>query len=239
MEIRPDHASVAVRCSTVVLAGVPLLADPAGAIVHEPSATLIVADLHLEKGSAFAERGTPLPPYDTVATLDRLAELVRRWRPRRVVALGDSFHDRLAADRMASSDRDRLAALLAGRDWIWIRGNHDPAPPAAWGGVVAGQVEIDGLTLRHEAAAAAVAGEVSGHFHPKASIRVRAGRLISARCFVTDGRRLVLPSFGAYTGGLDVFDQSFQALFPAGFRVLLLGRGRAYDLPRQRLTPWA
>lgn len=217
--------------------GARLLADPSGAAIEPTSATVIVADLHLEKGSSLARRGPLLPPYDTRATLTALAAVIQRWRPRRVVALGDSFHDGEAGERIAAADLGLLAGLMGGREWIWVRGNHDPSLPARCGGEIADEVRIGPLALRHQPEGAG-AGEVCGHFHPKASVRLRAGRLVSGRCFAGDGRRLVLPSFGAYTGGLDVLDPAVSGLFGKPFSVVLIGRGRLYRFTSARLSPW-
>jgi DNA ligase-associated metallophosphoesterase len=223
----------------IAVNGATLLADPMGAAIEPQSRTLIVADLHFEKGSGLARRGRLLPPYDTRATLEGLARLIERWQPRRVVALGDSFHDRGAGERIATADLDSLNELMRGRNWIWVRGNHDPEPPARLGGDSADEVRIGSLVLRHQPEGDG-AGEVCGHFHPKASVRLRAGRVVSGRCFAGDGRRLVLPSFGAYTGGLDVLDPALSRLFRGAFAVILIGRDRLYRLTSQRLCqgPW-
>ncbi len=215
--------------------GQTLVPDLSGALWWPARETLVVADLHLEKGSSFAARGQFLPPYDTAATLDRLEAAVARLRPRRLVALGDSFHDAAAAARVAPRDQTRIRALTAALEWLWIAGNHDPAPPAQWGGRVAPEIALGGLVLRHEAVAAQPDGELSGHFHPKASVRLR-GRRVSARCFLTDGRRLILPAFGAFTGGLDALDPAIARLFPAGFTAYLLGRRRLAAYPAAALA---
>ena len=222
----------------IELNGVPLLLDPAGAVVWRDGGLLAVADLHLEKGSAFARRGTMLPPYDTQATLDRLARLLRRYQPRTVVCLGDSFHDPDGPGRLAPTDRTRIAALARGRDWIWITGNHDPMVAADIGGRSAPEIAAGPLTFRHEARPAAgpvpVRGEVSGHFHPKASVATSARR-ISGRCFVTDGQRLILPAFGAFAGGLDVLDPAISGLLRRQFLAFLLGSDRLFAFPREQL----
>src|SRR3954464_7691314 len=179
----------------VVLAGITLKIDPLGALMHEHERMLIVADLHLEKGSSYAKRGVMLPPYDTGTTLARLAVLIARWSPRRVIALGDSFHDNSGPERMAARDHTSLAALQAGREWIWIAGNHDPNIPTDAGGERLPGLEIGPLHLRHEPLAAAQAGEIAGHLHPAARI---AGK--RRRCLITDGSRAVIPAFGAYAG---------------------------------------
>jgi uncharacterized protein len=231
-----DSRMHAPRRGTVPIAanGATLLADPLGAAVEPQSGTLMVADLHFEKGSGLARRGRLLPPYDTRATLQALAALIERWQPRRVVALGDSFHDRGAGERILADDLDFLAAMMRGREWIWVRGNHDPEPPACVGGDSADELRIGPLALRHQPEGEG-AGEICGHFHPKASVRLRAGRVVSGRCFVGDSRRLVLPSFGAYTGGLDVLDPALSRLFRSGFEVVLIGRDRLYRFPSARL----
>lgn len=215
------------------LNGVDLVADLSGALWWPDRATLVVADLHLEKGSAYAAKGQLLPPYDTDATLERLEETVARLAPRRVIALGDSFHDGDAAARMPEASAARLAVLVGATEWIWVAGNHDPSPAGPWGGAVAPEVTLGALVFRHQANGAA-RGEVSGHFHPKASLTLR-GRLLSARCFVADGRRLVLPAFGAYAGGLDVFAPPLRALFAGGFDAFLLGPSRVVAVGHQQL----
>ena len=171
----------------------------------------MVSDLHLEKGSSFAARGVLLPPYDTVATLGRLAAVIARHDPRMVIALGDSFHDRDAHDRLSATDRDAIAALQSRRDWIWISGNHDPALPPDLGGVVASEVAIGRIVFRHEPTGAA--GEIAGHLHPKARVSTR-GRSMERRCFACDGERAVMPAFGAYTGGLSIRDAGIREDIP-------------------------
>lgn len=214
--------------STIDVAGVALVADPAGALYEPHAGALIVADLHLEKGSSFARRGRMLPPYDTAATLDRLARLVATYRPRVVIALGDSFHDRGGPERLGAADREALAALQRFRDWIWIAGNHDPEPPAGCGGEARMAMALGPLTLRHEPAAGAAHGELAGHLHPVAKVAVR-GQGLRRRCFATDGARVVLPAFGAYAGGLNVCDAAFAGLFaPEAFTAWMLGDEGVY-----------
>lgn len=219
----------------LLLNGVALTPDLSGALWWPGRRWLVVADLHLEKASSYARHGQMLPPYDTAATLTRLEEVCRRLDPARVICLGDSFHDRDAATRMSADDGRRVAALTAARDWVWISGNHDPAPPEGWGGTVLAELAEGGLLFRHEAAAAPVPGEVSGHYHPKAAVRTRGGRL-TARCFVSDGCRLILPAFGSLTGGLNVLDPAMADLLRPDFQVWLLGRDGVHRLPASRLA---
>ena len=228
----------AVAHANFTLAGAPVLADRSGAIVLLNDRTLVVADLHFEKGSAFAARGDAwLPPYDTGETLARLERVCRQYRPRRVVCLGDSFHDLDGPDRMAASDQARLRRLVERQAWVWIAGNHDPALPPDLGGETTDSLTVGPLTLRHEASARALpSGEISGHFHPKAAVRTR-GRRISGRCFVTDGRRLILPAFGAFAGGLNVLDPALASLLRPAFRVFVIGKRRLFAYQRHQLAP--
>ncbi len=220
----------------IAVNGARLLGGLDGALFWPARKTLVVADLHLEKGSSYAAGGQLLPPYDTAATLAGLETAVARHRPERVICLGDSFHDAGAAERLSGRDGETIRRLTATCEWIWICGNHDPAPPENWGGRVAPELTLGPLLFRHEPEPQrAVAGEVCGHFHPKAAVRVRSKRL-SGRCFVTDGRRLILPAFGAYTGGLNVLDPAIAGLLQRRFQVRLLGRQRIFAFPRAALA---
>lgn len=216
----------------VTVAGVAVEALAEGALWIPDARALVVSDLHLEKGSAYAARGQMLPPYDTRATLGRLAALMARCAPDIVVSLGDSFHDVAGPARMADADAAALAALVGAADWVWIVGNHDPALPAGLGGRQAHALSLGALTLRHEPTPGAT-GEIAGHLHPCAKVAAR-GRAVRARCFATDGAQLVMPAFGAYTGGLNVRDVAFRPLFPRGCTALMLGRARVYAAPATR-----
>ena len=218
------------------VAGVQVRADPAGALYLPGAEALVVADLHLEKGSFFAARGQLLPPYDTAATLARLAELVMRYRPRTVVALGDSFHDARAGERFAGCDRRTLGDLMAGRQWVWIAGNHDPEIPAGLGDV-AGELNLSGLTFRHEPRRGAAVGEIAGHLHPAARVVSPSGS-VRRRCFVSDGERCVLPAFGAYAGGLNFRSLAFAGLFgDAAITAHVISGGRIYAVPESNCAP--
>jgi DNA ligase-associated metallophosphoesterase len=213
---------------TITIGNVSLIADPAGALYWPEQQLLVVADLHLEKGSSFARRGVLLPPYDSGATLHNLGKLLARHAPRRVVALGDSFHDRDGSGRMTARDRETLASLQRGRDWIWIAGNHDPKPPMI-GGTCAREFAVDGLVFRHEPTGEA--GEIAGHLHPCARVRWR-GHVVVRRCFAADAQCVVMPAFGAYTGGLNILDRAFANIFALrAFTAHLLGSGRLYAFP--------
>lgn len=183
-------------------AGHSLAALPEGALYWPARRALLVADLHFEKASWFAATGQMLPPYDSLATLSALTQLVDRSDARELWCLGDSFHDSAGCERLSPRARTMLEALTARLDWTWITGNHDEALADACGGRVVIEAAVDGLTLRHEAVPDDPAPELSGHFHPKLRVAVR-GRLVSRRCFVATGTKLILPAFGALTGGLD------------------------------------
>jgi DNA ligase-associated metallophosphoesterase len=218
------------RPALVGVMGVVLEAFPAGALWWADEGLLAVADLHLEKGSAFARRGQLLPPYDTRETLARLSRLVTALQPRVVVALGDSFHDAGGAERLDGDDRAALAAVQRGRDWVWIAGNHDPDLPASLDGIHADALAIGRVTFRHEPDAGTAEGEIAGHLHPAARV-IGRGRSVRRRCFAGDGSRLVLPAFGAYAGGLDVRDDAFAGLFrPKTFRAFVLGEDAVYPV---------
>jgi DNA ligase-associated metallophosphoesterase len=210
--------------------GEDLLCDLSGALIWPAEETVIVSDMHLEKGSAFAERGFLLPPYDSRETLAALAHVLDLHPAKRVICLGDSFHDGSAFSRLTGDEERSIKTLSENREWIWIAGNHDPAPPLSFGGSVSLEYAIGPMIFRHIAETDAPAGEISGHYHPKARIPVR-GRRLPAPCFIADESRLILPAFGAYTGGLDVLDPTIQRLFPGGFHVHMLGRRKVYSFP--------
>lgn len=219
------------RFAAVTVAGAGFAADLSGALFWERERLLVVSDLHLEKGSSFAMRGVLLPPYDTVATLDRLAVVIRRFDPRTVIALGDSFHDRDAHNRLCAGDRETLSGLQAGRRWIWISGNHDPAPPSGLDGLVATEWEIGGIVFRHEPTGAF--GEIAGHLHPKARVATR-GRSMERRCFASDGARMVMPAFGAFAGGLSIRNGAFGRIFSTDFTAHVLGHSRLHAIAASR-----
>ncbi len=216
----------------ITLQGVTLVADCTGALYWPEQGILAIADLHLEKGSSFAVRGVLLPPYDTGATLSRIAGLIAHYAPRLVIALGDSFHDEAAPGRISATDLATLATLQRGRDWTWIAGNHDPGPADGIGGRFHEMVAVGALAFRHRPSG--VAGEIAGHLHPVARVRAR-GHRVSRRCFASDGGRLVMPAFGAYAGGLNVRARAFADIFSTlAFTVHMLGEGRIYALAAER-----
>ncbi|MFO1152223.1 MAG: ligase-associated DNA damage response endonuclease PdeM [Rhodospirillales bacterium] len=217
------------------VSGCELAATLSGALYWQERRTLVVADLHLEKGTAFARLGILLPPYDTRSTLHALEHLALHFRPDRIVCLGDSFHDHRGALRLAEEDAQQLRRLIAGCDWVWVSGNHDATTAGTLGGRTVGIWESGPLVFRHQADGDGEPGEVSGHYHPKASLWMRQRRL-TVRCFVGDGRRLIMPAFGAYTGGLDISSPIIAGLMRPDFTAHLLGRRGIYPVKGARLS---
>lgn len=220
----------------LTLAGEAARLLPSGALVLVAHSTLVVADLHLEKGSAFAARGQLLPPLDTRETLRRLAADAAAQAPRRILFLGDAFHDRQASRRMSGEDRAALEALGRGSELVWITGNHDPEPDADLPGESADEIRLGGLVLRHEPVPGAAPGEIAGHLHPCARIATPRGA-VRRRCLVTDGERAVLPAYGAFTGGLNVLDAAFAGLFRGTPVVAALGDSRVHAAGVRSLRP--
>ncbi|MBI1275614.1 ligase-associated DNA damage response endonuclease PdeM [bacterium] len=172
-----------------------------------------ISDIHFEKGSFFGRFGSFLPPYDTASTLEQMEQAIERFQPDTMVALGDSFHDVHATDRLREEDRQRLQTLIDQvRDWIWIEGNHDPAICNTIPGLRCRQYIKDDLHFRHIATGDDL-WEISGHYHPKARLSIKGHRM-SGACFVKSGRKLIMPAFGAYTGGLDIDSAAFTTAIP-------------------------
>lgn len=221
----------------LVLNGQGVVARVSGALWIEAERTLAAGDLHFEKGSAYGARsGQLLPPYDTLATLTRLEAEVAALAPERIVLMGDSFHDDGAQDRLPPEAILRLQALAAGRSLVWMAGNHDPAPPAGLPGETTEAMTLGALTLIHEPQPGGAPGEIAGHLHPVASVSGYGAR-VRRRCFLTDGRRMILPAFGAYAGGLNVSDPVFEGLFEIAPTALILGDNRIHALAATRLSP--
>lgn len=222
----------------LVVAGARLRPLTCGALWWEDVGVLVVSDLHLEKASSYAARGQMLPPYDTRATLARVERQVAALSPRMVISLGDSFHDRRARPRMAADDVATVRRLTAACDWAWVEGNHDPAPPDDLGGRSTFELAIGPLVFRHIPTEGAADGEVAGHLHPCARVVGRSGRSVRTRCFATDGQRLIMPAYGALTGGLNVLDRAFGRVFQQ--RPLLaavIGRDGVYLAGPDSLAP--
>lgn len=212
------------------LNGALLQPHQSGALFWPDEKTLIVADLHLEKAASLAANGQFLPPYDTIETLDLLDELLIFFEPKRLIALGDSFHDRFVAHHLNRDTLARIQRLSAKIDLVWVTGNHDPEMPAHLGGRVVQDIDFNALHFRHEASPLFVkAGEISGHYHPKATILIRKRRY-TGPAFVADERRLILPAFGTFTGGLWVHNPAIFSLFTPKMRVFLCTQRRVLPL---------
>jgi uncharacterized protein len=236
LELRPQRLDLRDgNAQAIIVCGKAFTADMSGALYWPGEKSLIVADLHLEKGSAHAARGQMLPPYDTRETLLKLAEAIDRYEPARVIALGDSLHDVGAANRISDDDLRVLKMLQEERKWLWVTGNHDPAIAARLGGEVVDQIELEGLTLRHAPRNGRITHEIAGHLHPAAKLSMY-GHTIRRPCFIGNARRLVIPAFGAFTGGLNVLDEAFDPLFGRdGFAVWMLGQEGLYPVATRLL----
>lgn len=219
------------------LGGLELIPDLSGALFLPELRALLVADLHLEKGSSYAARGTPLPPYDTRATLGLLEEVMARLKPAKLIALGDSFHDTGAEARMAADDLSRLNGLARHCDLIWITGNHDASLPQALAGTIAQSLALGGVRLTHIPSPPENEDgfEIAGHLHPVAAI-TRRGRRVRARCFAASRTRLVMPAFGSFTGGLNVLSPAFSNVFPQGFTAYMIGSRAVHAFPPSALS---
>ncbi len=234
MTAMPAHQ--AMQPPAIVIGGVEAWPHASGALYLPSERTLLLSDLHLEKASSYARRGIFLPPYDTRTTLGVVALAIAAFNPRRIIAMGDSFHDRHGAGRLDEADAHALAALQAGRDWLWLTGNHDPDAAPGLGGDVADQAVVAGLTLRHEPSPVSAAPEIAGHLHPVARIRLR-GKTLRRRCFIADGTRLILPAMGSLAGGLNVRDLAIAGLFAGTREVWMLGEGRVFAVSPALLLP--
>ncbi|MFN7303460.1 MAG: ligase-associated DNA damage response endonuclease PdeM [Phenylobacterium sp.] len=220
----------------LTLAGEAARLLPSGALFLSGHSTLVVADLHLEKGSAFAARGQLLPPLDTRETLRRLVADAAAQAPRCILFLGDAFHDRDASRRMSGEDRAALETLGRTSQLVWITGNHAPEPDRDLPGEAADEIRLGDLVLRHEPEPGAAPGEIAGHLHPCARIVTPRGA-VRRRCLVTDGERAVLPAYGAFTGGLNVLDAAFAGLFRGAPVVAALGDSRVHAAGVRSLRP--
>jgi uncharacterized protein len=217
LKVRIEGEACVLRCS--------------GALWVVAHRTLIASDLHLEKGSAFAARGQMLPPYDSPATLAKLEAEIEALDPARVVLLGDSFHDARSVDRLSADDTARISRLASGRDWVWLEGNHDLVALQGALDTLPGRVvttlDLGPLRLIHEPQPGDQPGEIAGHLHPAARVAAY-GRGVRRPCFVTDGRRLVMPAFGVFTGGLDARHPAVAGLFTDPPMAAALGQDKVH-----------
>lgn len=216
--------------------GTAVLFDYRGVVFLPDSQILIVSDLHLEKGAAFARRGLLHPPYDTETTLAKLEDCLTSYEPKSIISLGDSFHDKHGAIHLPEIYKKQLLKLQQNSDWIWISGNHDPEPPKGLGGTFIENITIENLTFRHEPVQKAADGEVAGHLHPAAKI-TRRGKSVRKPCFASDGRRLILPAFGTTTGCLSLQHKAFNGLFSkSDLHAYVLGKDQLYPVAFSRLN---
>ena len=221
----------------IMLGGLELRPDLSGALHVPDMNALIISDLHLEQGSSLARRGIRVPPFDTSITIAMLEQVIVRFAPRRLIFLGDSFHDDEGEARVEELLMRRLHAIASKHECFWICGNHDPSPPRNLTGHAADHILLGPLTLRHEPARLRKDEfEICGHLHPGCAVTQR-GRRVSAKCFIADERRLIMPAFGAYTGALSVFAKPYERLFKQDeTQAWMIGQERIYRFPFARLA---
>lgn len=230
---KPSSNQTVVASLDISLLGHRLSPLPEGALWWESRKTLIVSDLHFEKGASFARTGQYLPPYDTAATLARVDRLVEMMQPNCVISLGDSFHTPTSADHLSQEHQAHIRRLTDTTDWVWVEGNHDPDPPQHLGGRAAKELMLGRLVFRHEPMGAA--GEVAGHMHPCAKLVGRGAKTLRRRCFVTNGKSLILPAMGAFTGGLNVLNDAYTPLLGRDRQAIMLGQDRVFAVPQASL----
>lgn len=216
------------RAISIAFAGQEMLLDGSGALYWPSQHTLLVSDLHLEKGSFLAQFGSALPQYDSRDTLLKLQQVIARYEPLRIVCLGDSFHDRKAISRLPAEDRHMLADMVKAHEWVWILGNHDASLEGAFPGATRASEEVKGICLTHEPVPRAPA-QIIGHYHPKLRIHL-GGQRLSGKCFLVGRYMLVMPAFGSYTGGLDCGHATILSLSPQPFTRYFLYRGRIWKV---------
>lgn len=236
LELKPERLAFDdFQIQDISVCGKLFRADRSGALYWPSEDALIVADLHLEKGSALARRGQLVPPYDTRETLNRLAAAIDRFGAGTIIALGDSLHDVDASARIGLEELEILQIMQEDREWIWVTGNHDPAVGERLGGTVVSEIEVESIVLRHEPRTGGVTHEIAGHLHPAAKLSMY-GYTLRRPCFVGNGRRLVMPAFGTYTGGLNILDDAFEPLFGNdGMQVWMLGQEGLYPVATRLL----
>ena len=217
------------KLHTISLSGLELIPHLSGALYVPEYETLIIADLHLEQGTSLARRGIHVPPFDTAVTLEVLETTLSTTHAKRLIFLGDSFHDNAAEERLDETHLSRLRIITNQYETLWIIGNHDPNPPRLLGGQGAETISLGHITLRHEPSACLNDEyEIAGHLHPGCTVNQR-GRSIRGKCFIADQTRLIMPSFGAYTGGLSITSDAFAGLFKQEqTKIWMIGKNRLH-----------
>jgi uncharacterized protein len=225
------------KLHTIVLGGLHLVPHHSGALFVPEFNTTIIADLHLEQGTSLARRGLYVPPYDTAISLNVLQQVLAETKPQQVIFLGDTFHDAQADQRLEANHIEKLNALTKHFKTYWICGNHDPEPPKNIGGTAAQTMLLGAINLRHVPTQNLENEfEIAGHLHPGCGVNQR-GRRIYGKCFISDERRLIMPAFGAYTGGLNISSDAFAGLFnKKAAQALMIGSTALHRFPAAKLN---
>ncbi len=232
--MRPHGLS---KSHVITLGGMAMIPDLSGAVMLPESKTLLIADLHLEQGTSLARRGVHVPPFDTETSLALLVNVIQHTAPQRLIFLGDSFHDGEGSVRLEDNHRKKLRTITDKVETFWISGNHDPEPPDDVGGFHADQIMLGRIILRHEPGVLHEGQcEISGHLHP-GCVLVQRGRALRGKCFAYDGKRLIMPAFGAYTGALSVTSRAYHSLFEEkAAEALMIGTAALHRFPFSRLS---
>jgi DNA ligase-associated metallophosphoesterase len=238
MRLQSRLRAIDITPHSITLGGEHAVFDPRFVMYLPDSQTLVVSDLHLEKGSAQAVRGRMVPPYDSLATLGLLEDAITHYQPRLVISLGDSFHDAEGPSRLSGQTAELLARLQSGRDWVWICGNHDPEFSTPLPGLNVNEFALGRFLFRHipdPRHADHETIEVAGHYHP-AAVLDRRGKRVRRPCFACDGHRLVMPAFGTYTGCMDIAHPAVSSLFDGhGLIAHMIGDTEVFPIPAAAL----
>ena len=207
--------------------------DKSGSIFLENLNTLIFSDLHLGKGLSFANLGNLIPPFDLDETLLNLKNIIEKYNPKRLISLGDSFHENKSIQKMERKYVNIINNLFHKINITWIEGNHDSNllfKEKIQGNFknfyklknfkfVHSKSEIDELNIF----------EFSGHYHPKITLKFN-GLNYSYKCFILTDSFCILPSFGTYTGGLDIKSSALKKILPINKQIIILGNNKIKEI---------
>ena len=200
--------------------------NPDGSMFWPQESCLIVGDLHLEKSTSYIDQGNFLPPYDTLDTLTKLSHTIKKKRIKKVIFLGDVFHDSNGYERLKLPEKSLFDKIL-NENTIWISGNHDANfKPKHVNSFTL--YKLNKLTFSH-ISCSKNSMEISAHYHPKVTFKY-LGTKISKPCFLIDKYKIILPAYGSYTGGLNISSNAFKNIFSNNFDVYALGNKKVFKV---------
>ena len=185
----------------------------------------IIADLHLEKGSSFGPSGQFLPPYDSEETLKKIFKTIKNHKIKTIILLGDTFHDKNAFDRMSEKVFILFKSLIEKYKVIFILGNHESKFEIGRINFL-NEYVIDDIHFIHQALPTSIF-QISGHFHPVASVKSSIKK-ITAKCLLHTNNHIILPSFGQYTGGLNINSPVFKPFVNNDSKIYMLTKKSIY-----------